>query len=59
MSSEKLNVPLAGPVSFIGFIIVGPTVLLLLRAYLEIYIAHGKRLARAARLAPAKRDPPP
>jgi hypothetical protein len=25
-SSEKLNVPLAGPVSFVGFIIIGPTV---------------------------------
>ena len=56
-SSEKLNVPLAGPVSFIGFIIIGPAVLILLRAYLEIYIEHGKRLAHVARLAPAKRDP--
>jgi uncharacterized protein YjbI with pentapeptide repeats len=56
-SSEKLNVPLAGPVSFVGFIIIGPAVLVLLRAYLEIYIEHGKRLARIARLGPAKRDP--
>jgi hypothetical protein len=56
-SSEKLNVPLAGPVSFVGFMIIGPAVLVLLRAYLEIYIAHGKRLARVARLVPAKRDP--
>lgn len=56
-SSEKVTVPLAGPVSFVGFIIIGPAVLVLLRAYLEIYIEHGKRLARLARLAPAKRDP--
>ena len=49
--------PLAGPVSFVGFIIIGPAVLVLLRAYLEIYIEHGNRLARVARLAPAKRDP--
>jgi uncharacterized protein YjbI with pentapeptide repeats len=55
--SEKLNVPLAGPVSFVGFIIIGPAVLVLLRAYLEIYIEHGKRLARVARFASAKRDP--
>jgi len=55
--SEKLNVPLAGPVSFVGFMIIGPLVLVLLRAYLEIYIAHGKRLALVARRAPAKRDP--
>jgi hypothetical protein len=55
--SDKVNVPLAGPVSFVGFIIIGPAVLVVLRVYLEIYIEHGKRLARVARLVPAKRDP--
>jgi hypothetical protein len=52
-----VNVPLAGPVSFVGFIIIGPAVLVVLRVYLQIYIEHGKRLARVARLVPAKRDP--
>jgi hypothetical protein len=56
-SSDKVNVPLAGPVSFVGFIIIGPALLIVLRVYLEIYIEHGKRLARVARLVPAKRDP--
>ena len=51
--SDKVNVPLAGPVSFVGFIIIGPAVLVVLRVYLEIYIEHGKRLARVARLVPA------
>ena len=55
--SDKVNVPLAGPVSFVGFIIIGPAVLIVLRIYLEIYIEHGKRLARVARLVAAKRDP--
>jgi Pentapeptide repeats (8 copies) len=55
--SDKVNVPLAGPVSFLGFIIIGPAVLIVLRVYLEIYIDHGKRLARVARLVSAKRDP--
>jgi hypothetical protein len=55
--SDKVNVPLAGPVSFVGFIIIGPAVLVVLRTYLEIYIEHGKRLARVARRVPAKRDP--
>jgi len=52
-SSEKVNVPLAGPVPFLGFIIIGPAVLVLLRVYLEIYIEHRKWLARVARIAPA------
>ena len=55
--SDEVTVPLAGPVSFIGFIIIGPAVLVVLRVYLQIYIEHGKRLARIARLVAAKRDP--
>src|SRR5690242_1126201 len=35
--SEKINVPLAGPVSFFGFMLLGPTVLIMLRIYLQIY----------------------
>jgi hypothetical protein len=32
--SEKINVPLAGPVSFFGFMLLGPAVLIALRIYL-------------------------
>src|SRR5437879_2945738 len=32
--NERINVPLAGPVSFFGFMLLGPTVLIVLRAYL-------------------------
>jgi hypothetical protein len=55
--SEKLNVPFAGPVSFFGFIMLGPAVLIVLRAYLQIYVEHGHRLARLAERAPARRAP--
>jgi hypothetical protein len=54
--SDKVNVPLAGPVSFVGFIIIGPAVLIVLRIYLQIYIEHGKRLTRVARLVPATHE---
>jgi uncharacterized protein YjbI with pentapeptide repeats len=57
VGSDKVNVPLAGPVSFVGFIIIGPAVLVVLRVYLEIYIEHGKRLTGVAWLVQAKRDP--
>ena len=33
---EKINVPLAGPVSFFGFMLLGPAVLIMLRVYLQI-----------------------
>jgi hypothetical protein len=41
---ERLTIPLAGPVSFLGFILVGPAVLITLRVYLQIYIEHWRRL---------------
>ena len=44
--SEKINVPLAGPVSFIGFMLVGPAVLIMLRVYLQIYVNHSEWLKR-------------
>jgi hypothetical protein len=37
---ETLSVPFAGPVSFLGFIVVGPLVLLVLRIILQIYVEH-------------------
>jgi Pentapeptide repeats (8 copies) len=39
-----LNVPFAGPVSFLGFMIVGPLVLIVLRIYLQIYVELMRRL---------------
>jgi uncharacterized protein YjbI with pentapeptide repeats len=55
--SEKISVPLAGPVSFFGFILLGPAVLIMLRVYLQIYAAHSDRLDRLARSVPLMRAP--
>jgi uncharacterized protein YjbI with pentapeptide repeats len=45
--SEKINVPLGiGPVSFVGFMLLGPAVLIALRVYLQIYVEHSMRLDR-------------
>jgi uncharacterized protein YjbI with pentapeptide repeats len=55
--SEKINVPLAGPVSFFGFMLLGPAVLIMLRAYLQIYVEHRDRLDRLARLMLLMRAP--
>jgi hypothetical protein len=55
--SEKISVPLAGPVSFLGFMLLGPAVLIALRVYLQIYVEHGDRLDRIARQMPTTRAP--
>jgi uncharacterized protein YjbI with pentapeptide repeats len=55
--SEKISVPLAGPVSFFGFMLLGPAVLIALRAYLQIYVDHSDRLNRLARSVPLTRAP--
>jgi len=55
--SEKINVPLAGPVSFFGFMLLGPAVLIVLRIYLQIYVDHGDRLDRLAQRIPVVRAP--
>src|SRR5215510_1334065 len=47
--SEKISVPLAGPVSFRGFMLLGPAFLIVLRVYLQIYVEHSNRLDRLAR----------
>jgi uncharacterized protein YjbI with pentapeptide repeats len=44
--NDKINVPLAGPVSFFGFMLLGPAVLVMLRVYLQIYVEHSARLER-------------
>jgi hypothetical protein len=55
--SEKINVPLAGPVSFFGFMLLGPAVLIMLRVYLQIYVQHSNRLQRLGRSMPSMRTP--
>jgi uncharacterized protein YjbI with pentapeptide repeats len=55
--SEKINVPFAGPVSFFGFMLLGPAVLIALRVYLQIYVEHSDRLDRLARSLAVVRAP--
>jgi uncharacterized protein YjbI with pentapeptide repeats len=55
--SERINVPFAGPVSFLGFMLLGPAVLIVLRIYLQIYVEHGERLDRLARSMSIMRAP--
>jgi hypothetical protein len=56
--SEKINVPLGiGPVSFSGFMILGPAILIALRVYLQIYVEHSGRLDRLARSVSIVRAP--
>jgi hypothetical protein len=55
--SEKINVPLAGPVSFFGFMLLGPAVLIALRVYLQFYVQHSDRLDRLARSMSVVRAP--
>jgi uncharacterized protein YjbI with pentapeptide repeats len=55
--NDRINVPLAGPVSFIGFMLLGPALLIVLRLYLQIYVEHSDRLDRLARRMPAVRAP--
>jgi hypothetical protein len=55
--NEKISVPFAGPVSFLGFMLLGPAVLIILRIYLQIYVEHERRLVRIARGMSASRAP--
>jgi len=55
--NEKLNVPGAGPVSFFGFMLLGPAILIVLRIYLQIYVEHSTRLDRIAQRMPVVRAP--
>jgi hypothetical protein len=55
--SERISVPLAGPVSFFGFMLLGPAILIALRVYLQIYVEHSGRLDRLARAVSAVRAP--
>src|SRR5262249_37684531 len=53
----KINVPFAGPVSFFGFMLLEPAVLIGLRVYLQIYVEHSDRLDRLARPVSVVRAP--
>src|SRR5580704_1270740 len=55
--SEKINVPLAGPVSFFGFMLLAPAVLVMLRVYLQIYVEHSSRLEPLGRSIGTTRAP--
>src|SRR6185436_350396 len=55
--NEKISVPGAGSVSFLGFMILGPAFLIVLRVYLQIYVEHSARLDRLARSVSAVRAP--
>ena len=56
--SERINLPLlTGPVSFFGFMLLGPAVLIVLRIYLQIYVEHSERLERLARSMSIMRAP--
>ena len=57
VSSEKINVPFAGPVSFFGLMLLGPAFLIVLRVYLQIYFEHSERLERIARRMHVERAP--
>jgi uncharacterized protein YjbI with pentapeptide repeats len=55
--SERISVPFAGPVSFFGFMLLGPVVLIMLQVYLPIYVEHSERLERLARSMSIARAP--
>jgi hypothetical protein len=55
--TEKISVPLVGPVSFSGFMLLGPAFLIVIRVYLQIYVEHSERLDRLARAMPTLRAP--
>jgi uncharacterized protein YjbI with pentapeptide repeats len=55
--SERINVPLTGPISFFGFMLLGPAVLIMLRIYLQIYVEHSDRLNYLALRRPINRAP--
>src|SRR5262245_16590416 len=55
--SERINLPGVGQASFVGFMILGPTVLIILRVYLQIYVEHSSRLDRLAQSVSIVRPP--
>lgn len=56
-AESTLDVPFAGRVSFLGFMIIGPILLIGLRLYLTFFHEHWKALERALESSPAVRAP--
>jgi hypothetical protein len=54
---DSITVPFAGPVSFSGFLVLGPIVLIVLPIFLQIYVEHSVRLDRIAGHMPVVRAP--
>ncbi len=51
-ATTTINIPFAGGASFKALLILGPIVLIAVRAYLEIYVSHWRRLDRLVRRSP-------
>ena len=43
-AKASLNMPFAGTVSFLAFMVVAPVVLIGMRVYLEVYVQHWRQL---------------
>jgi Group II intron, maturase-specific domain len=56
-NSDKIALPFAGPVSFLGFLVLGPVILIVLWVFLQIYIKHSDRVDRIAERMPVARAP--
>jgi uncharacterized protein YjbI with pentapeptide repeats len=55
--SSKITLPFAGPVSFEGFMLLGPPILIAIRLYIEAYTNHAIRLNRVLKIAQGSRVP--
>lgn len=55
-TEKTVSVPLAGGASLKTLLILGPIVLIAIRAYLEVYVAHWRRLDRLVRRSPTARN---
>jgi hypothetical protein len=56
-NTAKFDVQFAGPVSFFGFMLLRPSVLIVLRVYLQMYVEHANRLDRLAESVSLVRAP--
>src|SRR5262249_60525592 len=54
---DRQTVPVVGPVPFFCFMLLGLTILIILRVYLQIYVEHSNRLDGIARRMPVVRAP--
>lgn len=54
-TATTVSIPFAGAASFKALLILGPVLLICLRVYLEIYVAHWRRLDGLLRRSPSAR----